>query len=383
MKFIVNTNQLLNKLQSVSGTIVSKPVIPILDHFLFDITDKKLTITGTDLETTMSTTMEVQSDEDIRIAVPSKMCIDTLKELPNQPVTFTISTDKNTIELKSEFGRYKLVGQNADDFPKIPESNAENSFSISSGVLSSSIAQTIFSSGNDELRLSLTGVYVQLFKDNAVFVATDANRLVKVERTDVQPGLETNFILPKKALNLLKSNLPQDDSATQVDFNDSNAFFTFGDVSLICRLIDERYPDYQAVIPEENPNRLTINRTEFLNSIKRSSIYGNKTTNQVNVKITGSELTIHAEDIDLSNEAVERLGCDYTGQDMEIGFNARLLIEMLQNLSTSDIIIELSSPSRAGIILPSENVENENLLMLLMPMMIAGKCISYCNITVT
>ncbi|CAI8229562.1 MAG: DNA polymerase III subunit beta [Bacteroidia bacterium] len=372
MKFIVNTNQLLNKLQSVSGTIVSKPVIPILDHFLFDITDKKLTITGTDLETTMSTTMEVQSDEDIRIAVPSKMCIDTLKELPNQPVTFTISTDKNTIELKSEFGRYKLVGQNADDFPKIPESNAENSFSISSGVLSSSIAQTIFSSGNDELRLSLTGVYVQLFKDNAVFVATDANRLVKVERTDVQPGLETNFILPKKALNLLKSNLPQDDSATQVDFNDSNAFFTFGDVSLICRLIDERYPDYQAVIPEENPNRLTINRTEFLNSIKRSSIYGNKTTNQVNVKITGSELTIHAEDIDLSNEAVERLGCDYTGQDMEIGFNARLLIEMLQNLSTSDIIIELSSPSRAGIILPSENVENENLLMLLMPMMIAG-----------
>lgn len=372
MKFIVNTNQLLNKLQSVSGTIVSKPVIPILDHFLFDITDKKLTITGTDLETTMSTTMEVQSDEDIRIAVPSKMCMDTLKELPNQPVTFTISTDKNTIELKSEFGRYKLVGQNADDFPKIPESNAENSFSISSGVLSSSIAQTIFSSGNDELRLSLTGVYVQLFKDNAVFVATDANRLVKVERTDVKPGLETNFILPKKALNLLKSNLPQDDSATQVDFNDSNAFFTFGDVSLICRLIDERYPDYQAVIPEENPNRLTINRTEFLNSIKRSSIYGNKTTNQVNVKITGSELTIHAEDIDLSNEAVERLGCDYTGQDMEIGFNARLLIEMLQNLSTSDIIIELSSPSRAGIILPSENVENENLLMLLMPMMIAG-----------
>ena len=372
MKFIVNTNQLLNKLQSVSGTIVSKPVIPILDHFLFDITDKKLTITGTDLETTMSTTMEVQSDENVRIAVPSKMCMDTLKELPNQPVTFTISTDKNTIELKSEFGRYKLVGQNADDFPKIPESNAENSFSIPSGVLSSSIAQTIFSSGNDELRLSLTGVYVQLYRDNAVFVATDANRLVKVERVDVKPGLETSFILPKKALNLLKSNLPQDDSATQVDFNESNAFFTFGDVSLICRLIDERYPDYQAVIPEENPNKLTINRTEFLNSIKRSSIYGNKTTNQVNIKITGSELTIHAEDIDLSNEAIERLGCDYTGEDMEIGFNSRLLIEMLQNLSTPDIIIELSSPSRAGIILPSENVEHENLLMLLMPMMIAA-----------
>jgi DNA polymerase III subunit beta len=372
MKFIVNTNQLLNKLQSVSGTIVSKPVIPILDHFLFDITDKKLTITGTDLETTMSTTMDVQSEENVRIAVPSKMCIDTLKALPNQPVTFTISPDKNSIELKSEFGRYKLIGQNADDFPKIPESNAENSFNIPSGVLSSSIAQTIFSSGNDELRLSLTGVYVQLFKDNAVFVATDANRLVKVERTDVTPGVETSFILPKKALNLLKSNLPQDDSTTQVDFNESNAFFSFGDVSLVCRLIDERYPDYRAVIPEENPNKLTINRTDFLNSVKRISIFGNKTTNQINIKITGSELTIHAEDIDLSNEAVERLGCDYSGEDMEIGFNSRLLIEMLQNLSTPNIIIELSSPSRAGIILPSENVDNENLLMLLMPMMIAG-----------
>lgn len=372
MKFIVNTNQLLHKLQSVSGTIVSKPVIPILDHFLFDITDKKLTITCTDLETTMSTTMDVQSEENVRIAVPSKMCIDTLKALPNQPVTFTISLEKNAIELKSEFGRYKLIGQNADDFPKIPESNADNSFNISSEVLSSSIAQTIFSSGNDELRLSLTGVYVQLFKNNAVFVATDANRLVKVERNDVNPGVETNFILPKKALNLLKSNLPQDDTSTQVDFNDSNAFFLFGDIKLICRLIDERYPDYQAVIPQENPNKLTIDRNEFLNSVKRISIFGNKTTNQINIKITGSELTIHAEDLDLSNEALERLGCDYAGEDMEIGFNSRLLIEMLQNINTPEIIIELSSPSRAGIILPSKNVENENLLMLLMPMMIAG-----------
>ncbi len=372
MKFIVNTNQLLHKLQSVSGTIVSKPVIPILDHFLFDITDKKLTITCTDLETTMSTTMDVQSEENVRIAVPSKMCMDTLKALPNQPVTFTISLEKNAIELKSEFGRYKLIGQNADDFPKIPESNADNSFNISSEVLSSSIAQTIFSSGNDELRLSLTGVYVQLFKNNAVFVATDANRLVKVERNDVNPGVETNFILPKKALNLLKSNLPQDDTSTQVDFNESNAFFSFGDIKLICRLIDERYPDYQAVIPQENPNKLTIDRNEILNSVKRISIFGNKTTNQINIKITGSELTIHAEDLDLSNEAVERLGCDYAGEDMEIGFNSRLLIEMLQNINTPEIIIELSSPSRAGIILPSKNVENENLLMLLMPMMIAG-----------
>ncbi len=372
MKFIVNTDQLLNKLQDVSGTIVSKPVIPILDHFLFDISNGKLTITATDLETSMSTSIDVQADEDVKIAVPSKMCLDTLKALPNQPVTFTINSDKNSIELKSEFGRYKLIGQNADDFPRIPDVSADNGFKMESGVLSSSIAQSIFASGNDELRLSLTGVYVQLYNDNAVFVATDANRLVKVERSDVNPGVETNFILPKKALNLLKSHLPHDSSEVQVNFNDSNAFFSFGDISLICRLIDERYPDYKAVIPADNPNKLSISRQDFLNSVKRISIFGNKTTNQINIKITGSELTISAEDIDLSNEAVERLGCDYAGEDMEIGFNSKLLIEMLQNINTPDITIELSTPNRAGIILPSENVENEDLLMLIMPMMIAG-----------
>ncbi|MDB9883167.1 DNA polymerase III subunit beta [Bacteroidia bacterium] len=372
MKFIVNTNQLLNKLQAISGTIVSKPVIPILDHFLFDLKDGKLTITGTDLETSMSTSLDVQSDEDVQMAVPSKMCMDTLKALPNQPVTFTLVADKNTIEIKSEFGRYKLIGQNANDFPKIPETTSENSFNMSAGVLSSSIAQTIFASGNDELRLSLTGVYVQLFQDNAVFVATDANRLVKIERKDVKPGVETNFILPKKALNLLKANLPQDDTDTKVDFNESNAFFTFGDIRLICRLIDERYPDYKAVIPTENPNKLSLNRQDFLNSVKRISIFGNKTTNQINIKITGSELTISAEDIDLSNEAVERLGCDYAGEDMEIGFNSKLLIEMLQNINTPEIVIELSTPNRAGIILPNQNIDDEDLLMLIMPMMIAG-----------
>lgn len=371
MKFIVNTSQLLNKLQAVSGTIVSKPVIPILDHFLFDLIGGLLTITGTDLETSMSTSLEVQSDEDVKIAIPSKLCMDTLKALPNQPVTFTINGDKNTVELKSEFGRYKLIGQNADDFPRIPETTSENSFKMSSNILSSSITQTIFASGNDELRLSLTGVYVQLYKDNAVFVATDANRLVKIERNDINPGVETNFILPKKALNLLKTNLPQDDTETQIDFNDSNAFFTFEDTKLICRLIDERYPDYKAVIPSDNPNKLTLHRQDFLNSVKRISIFGNKTTNQINIKITGSELTIYAEDLDMNNEAVERLGCDYAGEDMEIGFNSKLLIEMLQNLSTNEVIVELSTPSRAGIILPSENMDEENLLMLIMPMMIA------------
>ncbi|MBR9859554.1 DNA polymerase III subunit beta [bacterium] len=373
MKFIVNTDLLLNKLQIISGTIVSKPVIPILDHFLFDISEGKLTITATDLETSMSTVLEVQADDSLKIAVPSKLCIDTLRSLPNQPVTFSINKDNLSVEIKSEFGRYKLVGQNGDDFPKIPEMDSGNSFDLESGILSGAIAKTIFATGNDDLRLSLTGVFVHLGKKETTFVATDANRLVRVVRQDIQPGIDSSFILPKKALNLLKANLPHDDTKVNVGLTESNAFFTFEDVSLICRLIDEKYPDYRAVIPQDNPNTLTISRQELLQSVKRISIFANKSTNQINMKIKGSEITISAEDIDLSNEAVERLGCDYTGEDLEIGFNARLLLEMLQNLDGAQIKIELSTPNRAGIILPSENEDNEDLLMLIMPMMIASQ----------
>lgn len=372
MKFIVNTDQLLHKLQIVSGTIVSKPVIPILDHFLFSIANGRLSITATDLETSMSTEMDVQADADVKIAVPSRLCMDTLRSLPNQPVTFSVNTDNNSIELKSEFGRYKLIGQNGNDFPRIPENTNGNGFNIAAGTLSSSIATTLFATGNDELRLSLTGVFVQLENNHATFVSTDANRLVRVTRSDVKPGITNSFILPKKALNLLKSNLPHSDAEVKVELNDSNAFFSFEDVTLICRLIDEKYPDYKAVIPADNPNKLSISRQEFLNSVKRIAIFANKTTNQINIKLSGSELTISAEDIDMSNEAVERLGCDYSGEDMEIGFNAKLLIEMLQNIATPNVNIEMSTPNRAGIILPSENEANEDLLMLIMPMMIAS-----------
>ena len=218
--------------------------------------------------------------------------METLRSLPNQPVTFSINPDNHSVEIKSEFGRYKLIGQNAADFPKIPEVSNDSSFDTSAGVLSACISNTLFATGNDELRLSLTGVYVQLEKDHTTFVATDANRLVKVRRGDMAAGMNTNFILPKKALNLLKANLPHDDTAVKVSLNESNAHFSYEDVNLICRLIDEKYPDYKAVIPEDNPNKLQVSRQEFLNSVRRISIFANKTTNQINLKITGSEMTI-------------------------------------------------------------------------------------------
>jgi DNA polymerase III subunit beta len=370
MKFIVNTSALLGKLQVVIGTVAAKPILPILDHFLFDIKNGVLTITSTDLETSMSTTMEVQSEEDCVVAVPSRLTMDTLKALPNQPITFTLDEKTHAIELRSENGRYKLSGQPGEDFPKTPDLDSDTSFEMTSMTLLSSISKTIFSTGTDDLRLNLTGVYVELFNDSANFVATDANRLVRLKRTDVKPGVEHSFILPKKALNLLKATLSDDDSVVQIDYNTTNAYFTFGDVKLICRFIDERYPEYNAVIPDENPNVLTINRMDLLNSVKRISIFSNKTTHQIRFKISGSELVISAEDIDMANEATERLTCAYEGVDIEIGFNSKLMLDILNNIDAVSVRVELSEPSRAGIILPDENEENEDLLMLVMPMML-------------
>lgn len=370
MKFIVNTSALLEKLQLVIGTIASKPILPILDHFLFNIKDGELTITSTDLETSMSTSLKVEADEDCIVAVPSRLTMDTLKALPNQPITFTLDPKTNGIELRSENGRYKLAGQPGDDFPKSPELDGSTSFLMPSSVLLGCITKTIFATGTDELRMNLTGVYVQLFENSANFVATDANRLVRLTRKDIAPGVEHSFILPKKALNLLKSTLSTDDLPVKIAYNNANATFTFGGVELICRFIDERYPDYNAVIPASNPNVLTVNRLDFLNSVRRISIFSNKTTHQIRLKISGSELVVSAEDIDMSNEATERLDCEFVGNDMEIGFNSRLLLDMLINLDCSVVRLEMSEPSRAGILLPDENEAGEDLLMLVMPMML-------------
>jgi len=370
MKFIVSTNDLLKQLDLVDGVVVSKPLIPILENFLFEIKGGNLKITTTDLETFMTTSLKVEADSDIDIAVPSKVSLETLKNLPTQPVTFSIDEASKSIEINTGNGRYKLTGNEAKDFPKFPELESDNSIVLSSKVLLKAINKTIFATGTDELRINLTGVYCQISDENINFVATDANRLVRVQRKGFKNGFETSFILPKKAMNLLKNSLPNDDSPVKIEFNSSYAFFSFTGVSLICRLIDERYPDYTAVIPTENPNKLSINRHDFISAMKRVSIYSNKTTNQVRLKIAGSEMTISAEDYDFANEATERLSCNYEGADIEIGFNARFLTEMLNAVDTEEVKMEFSMPNRAGLLLPSENESEEDILMLIMPMMI-------------
>ena len=237
-------------------------------------------------------------------------------------------------------------------------------------VLASAINKTLFATGNDELRPIMSGVFCELSSDGCTFVATDAHKLVKYRRTDTLAENTASFILPKKPLTLLKNSLVND-SEVAIEYNETNAFFVFDDIELVCRLIDGKYPNYEAVIPKENPNVLTIDRLEFYNSIRRVAIFASKSTHQIRLKIAGSELHISSEDLDFSNEAFERLSCQYTGEDLEIGFNSRYLLEMINNLTSEQINLEMSAPNRAGIIIPQDGVsENEEVLMLVMPVML-------------
>jgi len=370
MNFIVSTTSLLKSLQTISGVINSSSVLPILEDFLFEIKNGKMTVFATDLETSMSTELNVESKDNVRIAIPAKIILDTLKTLSEQPLTFKVDTKTFAVEIVSETGKYKLSGENPDYFPKVPQPEGTSDVALAAGILSSAVASTLFAVSNDDLRPAMTGVLVQVSPEGTTFVATDAHKLVKMKREDVKSPKANQFILPRKALNLLKSTLPHSETSVQVAYNKSNAFFTFENTRLTCRLIDAQYPDYNAVIPVNNPNKLTLDRLEFQNALRRISIYSNKTTYQVILSISGSELKISAQDLDFSNEATEKLACSYEGNDMDIAFNARFLIEMLGVLSTKEIEIELSTPTRAGVIRPADKEENEDLLMLIMPVMI-------------
>ncbi len=370
MKFIVNSAYLLKQLSNINGVITTNPVVPILENFLFELEKGGLTVTASDLQTSMITELQVESKEKGSIAVPARILLDTLKNLPEQPVTFSIDESTYSIEIISDNGRYKLSGENATDFPKVPSVSNDFTAEISSAVLSRAINNTIFATSNDELRPAMTGVYVNLGDKNTTFVATDGHRLVRYRRTDVKSDNGAAIIIPRKALNLLKATLPTENTEVTVNFNMSNAFFKFAHIRMICRLIDERFPDYENVIPSGNNIKMTIGRNEFLGALKRISIYANKTTHQVRVKITGSELQISAEDLDFSNEANERLSCEHEGEDIEIGFNAKFLVEMLGNMDSDQIKLTMSAPNKAGVLLPAEKDKEEDILMLVMPVML-------------
>lgn len=371
MRFIVTSAYLLKSLQQIGGVVGANAVLGVLEDFLFELKGNTLSLTASDLETMMRIRIEVsEAQNDGRICIPSKILTEYLKNLPDQPITFTVNEQDRTIEITSDFGKYKIGGESADDFPKEPQPGDATSFSISSIGLVESINKTIFAVSNDTLRPAMTGVFFQLDEGNINFVSTDAHRLVQFSRSDVNNKVKDGFIVPKKGLQQMRSVLPAEDTQLEISYNSSHIFISNNNLKMSCRLVDARFPDYRAVIPTNNPYNLIINRADLISALRRVSIFANKTTSQVVFDIVGNSLTISAQDIDFSYEGREMMTCQYTGEDMKIAFNAKLMIELVNNLDGAEVQLELSTPTRAGIFRPVEKNDNEDILMLLMPLMV-------------
>src|SRR6476661_6932406 len=369
MKFIVSSSQLLKQLQHISGVINANTVLPILEDFLFEVEKNKLTVVATDLETVMRIQLDIEAKDSGKVCIPAKILMDSLKNLPDQPLTFNI--DKNFgVELTSDNGKYKVMGENPDNFPKEPVADDTTSFKTTASALVTAISKTLFATSNDDLLPAMTGVFFELDKKVLQFVATDAHRLVRYKRKDVVCPKNDSFIVPRKPLNLLKSAIPSNDDEITISYNSNHLFVKHGTTQMSCRLIDARFPDYKVVIPGDNPYKLTVNKNDFQGALRRVSIFSNKSTNQVVLSISGSELQLAAQDVDFSFEGNERMKCQYNGEDLQIAFNARFLIEMLNATDSEEVVIELSTPTKAGIIKPSESEKDEELLMLVMPLML-------------
>ncbi len=372
MKFIVSTSVLLKNLQSISGVLNSSNTLPILDNFLFELTDEKLRITASDLETTITVSMQVnKADENGNIAIPAKFLVDILKTFPDIPMSFNINNETFHVEISAGEGKYKLSGYNGDEFPKAPVVEDGTSITLNSGTLAKAFNKTLFATGSDDMRIVMTGVFCQVSDQDITFVATDAHKLVRYRRTDAKSNETGSFIIPKKPLNLIKNILASYDVPVKFEYNNTNALFEFENFNLICRLIDGKYPNYEAVIPVNNTKKLTIDRQQILTSIRRVSIFSNQLTRQIRFSISGKELILASEDTELANEAKERLTCSFDGEDIDIGFNSKFILEMITNIDSDEICIEMSAPNRAALIFPVNNEnKEEDILMLVMPVML-------------
>ncbi|MCR5659641.1 MAG: DNA polymerase III subunit beta [Bacteroidales bacterium] len=373
MKFIVSSLKLLKNLQALSGVIGTKNTLPILDDFLFQLTENELKITTSDLDVTMSVSMVPDMVEGTgEVTIPARLLLEIMKNFPDVPITINVDNNTLAVELIAGEGRYKLAGHKSDEFPQLPVMTDTSVWEIPADVLARGFEKTVFATGVDEIRPIMSGVLMEMTESFLTFVATDAHKLVRYRRMDVKSDVVASFIMPKKPINQLKNILAGlADEPVRIEFNKTNASFVFGDYVLICRLLEGRYPNYEAVIPKNNPNQLTIDRQTFLSAIRRVAVFSSKATHQVRFRITGQEIMLTAEDVDFYNEAKERLTCSYMGDDMEIGFNSRFFQEMLGNFDSNEVKLEMSAPNRAGILTPVDNAnEAEDLLMLLMPVML-------------
>ncbi|KAA6351131.1 DNA polymerase III subunit beta [termite gut metagenome] len=372
MNFNISSTLLFGRLQALSRVISSKNSLPILDCFLFRIEDSVLSITAADNETMMVTTVSVNSSTaNGAFAVAAKTILDALRELPEQPLDFIVDLETYAITVKYQNGVYSLMGQNADEYPQsVAVGDDAVRLNINGQVLMGSINRTLFATADDELRPVMNGVYFDITSEDITIVASDGHKLVRYKILGARGSGQAAFILPKKPASLLKSLLPKEIGEVGIEFDQRNAVFTFENYCMVCRLIEGRYPNYNSVIPQNNPYKVTIDRQQLLGALRRVSIFSSQGSSLIKLRLQENLITVLAQDIDFSTSAEEVLTCQYMGDEMNIGFKSSFLIEILGNISTGEVIIELTDPSRAGIVLPIEQEDNENLLMLLMPMML-------------
>lgn len=373
MKFTLSSTALSSRLQALARVINSKNTLAILDCFLFEIKDKSITITASDNENVLTSKFEtIDSDGDGRFAIANKTILDSVKELPEQPLTFDVNMESLEIKISYQNGVYNIVGQNADEYPETLSVGDDGSkITLGTEVLSDGITRTLFATAQDELRPVMNGVFFDLGADDLTLVASDGHKLVRNKNFTVKGGDNpASFILPKKPAQLLKGMLTKEAGDVVVKFNERNAEISFNDFVLTCRLIEGRYPNYNSVIPQNNPNQVTIDRAAFLSAMKRVLVFANQSSYLVKLHIENSLIAISGKDIDFSTSAEETLICEYTGSPINIGFKGSSLIEILNNLTSAEIILQLADSSRAGIIVPSEQPENEDVLMLIMPMLL-------------
>ncbi len=372
MKFNVSSTKLFAQLQALSKVIAPKNSLQILEDVLFDLNGNALTMTASDGETTIRTTIDVENAEGQgKVASGAKLLLETLKEFPEQPLTFQIDDQNYAINITSENGTYSFVGANGNEYPEMPVAGEENGrIEFPAEVLLDAINKTIFCTADDELRPVMNGIYFDILEDKIVLVATDAHRLVRYTNTSISAPAAMSFILPKKPAALLKNVLSKEEGNVMIIFGEKNARFEFGQSIVVCRQIEGRFPNYNAVIPQNNQNKVVVDRQTIINACKRVAVFANTGTSLLKLALSENQIKISAQDIDFSTSAEETIACSYTGAPMAIGFKAPFLIEILSSIASDDVILELADPARAGLILPAENEPNEDLLMLLMPMLL-------------
>jgi DNA polymerase-3 subunit beta len=372
MKFVVSSATLLNHLQAISRVINSKNTLPILDCFLLDLKGNMLSLTAADSETRLETLVEVSSAEgEGSLAINAKNLLDPLRELPDQPLSFDINDETLEVYIYYHNGKYNFVGLKGDEYPEPKElKDSSITLNIEAETLFTGINRTVFATADDELRPVMNGIYFDITADDVTFVASDGHKLVRVTTTETKGEGRSSFILPKKPANLLKSLLPKETGSVEIRFDENNAYITMSDYKMVCRFVEGRYPNYNSVIPQNNPNTLVLDRLTLLNALKRVAVFSNPASSLVKLQLSEDKIVVSAQDIDFLTAAEEMIPCTYEGNVMNIGFKAAFLIDILNNIPSSDVRIELSDPSRAGLVLPVEKEDNEDMLTLLMPMML-------------